>query len=99
MYITDLSHFLDNTGALGPKKGPALVFAQFQASVVAHASSAKGQGVPAPTCFKCKKVAVAATVAKDGAVVWTCPKCSVEGRISNWEASLWDLRDRPVLLS
>ena len=99
MYITDLIHFLDNTGALGPKKGPALVFAQFQASVVAHASSAKGQGVPAPTCFKCKKFAVAATVAKDGAVVWACPKCGVEGRISNWEASLWDLRDRPVSLS
>jgi ribosomal protein L37AE/L43A len=99
MYITDLSHFLDNIGTIGPKKGPALVFAQFLTNVVAHASSVEGQGVLAPTCFKCKKFTIEATVAKDGAVVWACPRCNVEGRISNWQASLWDLRDRPVSLS
>jgi hypothetical protein len=44
MHITDVSHFLDNTGAIGPKKGPTLVFAQFQTSLVAHASRVKGRG-------------------------------------------------------
>lgn len=33
--------------------------------------------------------------ADDGAIMWVCPLCLTEGRISNWQGSLWDLRDRP----
>ena len=95
MYITDLTHFLDKSGAIGPVKGPARAMAQFLVNVVTHASDAKGHALVAPTCFKCKKIAVEATRAHDDAVVWTCPACRTEGRISNWKGSLWDLRDRP----
>jgi hypothetical protein len=28
-------------------------------------------------------------------MVRVCPMCRTEGRISNWQGSLWDLRDRP----
>jgi len=35
MYITDLSHFLDEKGAIAPKSGPARRFAEFLADVVA----------------------------------------------------------------
>ncbi len=31
-------------------------------------------------------------------MVWICPMCRTEGRISNWQGSLWDLRDRPPAL-
>jgi len=95
MYISDLKHFLDERGAIGPVKGPALAMAQFQADVVAHASHITGQAPAAPTCFKCKKDTVAANLARDEAIVWSCPSCSAEGRISNWQGSLWDLRTRP----
>lgn len=96
MYITDLRHFLDATGAIGPTKGPARAMAQFQADVLAHASNATGQPPAAPTCFKCRKNMVEAAVARDSAIVWTCSNCGAEGRISNWQDSLWDLRDRPA---
>jgi hypothetical protein len=95
MYITDLTHFLDPSGAIGPVKGPARAMAQFHVDVVAHASVTTGQALAAPKCFKCKKRAVDATRAHDDAIVWTCPACHTEGRISNWQGSLWDLRDRP----
>ena len=95
MYITDLTHLLDESGAIGPVKGPARAMAQFLVGVVTHASGATGVPLAAPTCFKCKKIAVEAARAHDDAIVWTCPACHTEGRISNWKGSLWDLRDRP----
>jgi len=95
MYITDLTHFLDNSGAIGQIKGPALAMAQFQVEVVAHASDSAPESFPAPRCFKCKKADVVALKAADDAVIWICPKCQTEGRISNWQGSLWDLRERP----
>lgn len=95
MYITDLRHFLDAAGAIGPIKGPARAMAQFHADVVAHASNASGQAPAAPKCFKCKKSGVDARLAADAAIVWACPRCRTEGRISNWQGTLWDLRDRP----
>ena len=68
--------------------------AQFHVDVVAHASDVTSKALPAPRCFKCKKGAVEAVQAQDGAMVWVCPMCRTEGRISNWQGSLWDLRDR-----
>ena len=95
MYIADLTHFLDKTGAIGPVKGPARVMAQFHSDVVAHASDASAIALPAPRGSKCKKSAVEAVPAPDGAIIWACPSCRTEGRISNWQGSLWNLRDRP----
>ena len=95
MYITDLTHFLDKSGAIGPVKGPARTMAHFHVDAVAHASDNTSETLPAPKCFKCKKGVVEAVVAQDNAVVWVCPKCRIEGRISNWQGSLWDLRNRP----
>ena len=95
MYITDLTHFLDKSGAIGPVKGPARTMAQFHVDAVAHASDSTSETLPAPKCFKCKKGVVEAVLAQDDAVVWVCPKCRIEGCISNWQGSLWDLRNRP----
>ena len=56
MYITDLTHFLDKFGAIDPVKGPARTMAQFHVDAVAHASDSTSETLPAPKCFKCKKV-------------------------------------------
>ena len=69
MYITDLTHFLDNSGAIGQVKGPALAMAQFQVEVVAHASDSAPESFPAPRFFKCKKADVVALKAADDAVI------------------------------
>ena len=95
MYITDLTHFLDKSGAIGPVKGPARTMAQFHVDAVAHASDSTSETLLAPKWFKCKKGVVEAVLAQDNAVVWVCPRCRIDGRISNWQGSLWDLRNRP----
>jgi hypothetical protein len=95
MNITDFTHFLDKSGAIGPFKGPARAMAQFLIDVVAHASDCTSTILPTPKCFKCKKAAVEAVVAHDDAISRFCPACRIEGRISNWQGSLWDLRVRP----
>ena len=55
----------------------------------------QAETLPAPRCFKCNKGVVETCLAQDTAVVWVCPKCRIEGRISNWQGSLSDLRNRP----
>jgi hypothetical protein len=96
MYITDLKHLLDGHGAIGPTKGPARAMAQFQVDVVACTTDTSACAPNAPTCIKCRKSAVQTALARDEAVVWKCLRCDAEGRISNWQGTLWDLRDRPA---
>jgi hypothetical protein len=67
--------------------------AQFHADVVGHASDSTSENLPAPRCFRCKKAVVEAIVAQDNAIAWVWPMCRIEGRISNWQGSLWDLSD------
>lgn len=93
MYITDVRHFLDDKGAIGPQKGPAKVMADFHAGVISFATDFDDTGVMAPTCFKCKKAPVEFSLALDAAIFWHCPRCKVEGRIYNWQGTLWDLSD------
>ena len=94
MYTTGLTHFLDKSGAFGPIKGPSRTMAQFHVDAVAHVSETTSKTLPAPKCFKCEKGVVEAVLAQDNAVVWVRPKCRIEGRISNWQGSLRDLRNR-----
>lgn len=68
---------------------------QFNVDAVAHASDRTSTTLPAPKCFKCKKNVVEAVLTRDNAVVWVCPRRRIEGRISNWQGSLCDLRNRP----
>jgi ribosomal protein L37AE/L43A len=96
MYITDLRHFLDDSGAISVPEGYAGAMAQFQADLVANASDATEHPLAAPRCFKCKSGTVKADLAPDAAILWTCPKCGAEDRISHWRGSLWDLRHRPI---
>ena len=90
MYIIDATHYLDDKGAIAPQKEPARKFADFVGAVIAAATH-PGSEMVAPGCFKCRKAPVQPELARDGAVVWSCPRCATEGRISNWRGSLWDL--------
>ena len=95
MYITDARHFLDEKGAIAPRRGPAKAMADFHAGVIAYATDFDSAGMTLPRCFKCKKSTVAAALAQDDAILWHCPRCRAEGRISNWQGTLWDLSERP----
>lgn len=94
-YVCDLTHFLDDRGALGPDRGPARKLADFLAAVVAHATDfERPDEVPGPLCFKCRKRdarPVETMLTVDDFVVWRCLACGTEGQISNWQDSFWDL--------
>ncbi len=95
MYFTDARHFLDDKGAIAPLRGPAKAMADFHAGVIAYATDFDDVGVTLPRCFKCKKGKVEAALAQDDAIAWHCTGCQAEGRISNWQGTLWDLSERP----
>ena len=97
MYVTDLTHFLDEKGTIAPMPGPARRLAEFLGAVVATASappSAAGSWAKQCRCRKCKGV-ITAVIAPDDAIEWLCPSCGQEGRIANWRRSFWDLSEKP----
>ena len=96
MYITDARHFLDDKGAIAPSLGPARAMAEFHGGVIAYSTDFDDVGVLLPRCFKCKTGTVRSELAQDDAINWHCPGCHAEGRISNWQGTLWDLSDRPA---
>jgi hypothetical protein len=95
MYVIDAKHHLDDKGDIAPERGPARKMADFVTSVIAHASNFdRPDGTPGPVCFRCGKRdnrCVDTGIAEDDAVVWHCPACGTEGRISNWQGTFWDL--------
>jgi hypothetical protein len=96
MYITDLSHFLDEKGAIGPKSASARRFAEFLGRIVAAASTTAADGYASQCrCSKCKGM-ITAAIAPDDAIEWLCPGCGQQGRIANWRGSFWDLSDTPL---
>lgn len=95
MYITDARHFLDDKGAIAPRRGPAKLMAEFHAGLIAYATDFQDTGVLVPTCFKCRTSQVQFALAQDDAILWSCQGCDSEGRLSNWQGTLWDLSDRP----
>ena len=98
MYISDLKHFLDDKGAIGPQSGPARRIAEFLGNVVAAASAPDGldiEGLGECRCNKCKGTVII-EIAPDDTIEWSCVHCAQEGRISNWRGSFWDLSDKPA---
>ena len=95
MYVIDTTHFLNDKGNIGPEKGPTRKMANFITSVIAHASDFdRSDEVPGPVCFKCSKRddrRVETSMTDDDVVVWHCPTCGTNGRISNWQGTFWDL--------
>lgn len=91
VYVIDLNHYLDAKGAIAPERGPARKVADFLTTVVAHASEFdRPQDTPGPICFKCRKRdqrRVDTGLTEDDIVVWHCPACGTQGRISNWRGS------------
>ena len=59
MYVTDLTDFIDPSGAIGPVKGPAPAMAQFH--VDAHASDTTPNALPAKSSFEREEIQVRAT--------------------------------------
>ena len=96
VYMTDARHYLNDKGDIAAERGTtARKMADFMTSVIAHASDFdRPDDIPGPACFKCPKRddrCVEVGIAGDEVVVWHCPACGAQGRISNWQGTFWDL--------
>ncbi len=89
-----LPHLLQPNGTLAPFTGRGLRLAQYWAAIVAQASN-----YDEPTTLRCRRrpgrkpCARLLTIFFDvdsNDVLWFCPVCDDQGRISGWEDTFWD---------
>ncbi len=97
MYISNITHFLDEQGNI-PKQMPkeARELASFLALVVDfttqnNPSTLTNAGI---RCFNkgCHGQVKSALTPDNKEIHWFCPECENEGVISNWQGSKWDNR-------
>jgi len=94
-----LTDFLAPNGTIAPTTGRALRLAQFFAEIVAQASNYEE-----PTTIVCRRrpkrrpCGTPLTLFFDTDnfdVLWFCPSCDDNGRISGWQGTFWDNSDLP----
>ncbi len=102
-WITDMRHFLTEGGVLPDDiPVPALKQALFQGAIVAWLTGTAcsiGQGSRTnvncrrnPDRRPCLGEIVAMYEVASEAIIWECPLCGENGRISGWEGTPWDRR-------
>jgi hypothetical protein len=93
-WSVDLGDFLAPNGAIGPKSGRALRLAQFFTEIVAQASN-----YDEPTTLRCRRrpgrmpcggLLTLFFDVDNFDVLWSCPECDDNGRISGWKRTFWD---------
>ena len=98
-WIVDLRHMLLPNGTLGPLPPRALTLAQYWTEIVSQATN-----YDAPTTLRCRRrhgrrrcgelLTIFFDVDSED-VLWFCPHCRDQGRISGWQNSFWDHSDLP----
>lgn len=89
-----LPHLLEPNGTLAPLSGRSLRLAQFWTEIVAQASNYE-----ATTTLHCRRrperrpcggLFTLFFDVETFDVLWFCPVCDDQGRISGWEGTFWD---------
>ena len=99
-YITDITHYLDDEGEIAIESGAGLRFAEYLTYIISMMSHPP----PVPDEFKvkcrcrpkrkpCKGMIVGGTDPATGVIIWWCTECRVNGFISNWQGTMWDMSD------
>ena len=99
--VTNIRHFLDETGKLPKLPAEAKELVKFLADIIESATIAydRPATLADAKCRKCIKgkpcngeieVWVYADTNETG---WECLDCAEEGIIAHWEGTPWDLRD------
>ena len=97
MYISNMTHFLDDTGNI-PKEMPKQTreLASFMALVVDTTTKTCPQTLTTTDvrCFQkgCSGLIKSALRPDTGEIHWYCPDCENEGVISEWQKTKWDNR-------
>jgi hypothetical protein len=93
-YITDITHYLDDTGELAEMPGPVRKLASFLILLVDSTT----QAFPASeydTNIRCRADSCTGSIRTSLAtmteeIVWHCPDCGHSGVISNWQGTKWN---------
>ena len=97
MYISNMQHFLDETGNI-PKQMPkeARELASFMALVVDTTTKTLSSTLTSTDirCFEkgCHGLIKSEVLKANNEIHWVCSKCPNEGRISEWKLTKWDNR-------
>ena len=97
MYISNMTHFLDETGNI-PKQTPseARELASFLALVIDTTTKNSPFTLTQTEirCFEkgCKGLIKSEVMKENNDIHWVCSKCENEGRISGWNLTKWDNR-------
>jgi hypothetical protein len=98
-WITDLTHVLKDGRLPQDLPGPALKLFEYLGRIVAAVSGAepdKSLGVRCrrrPGRRPCPGEVEGYVVPETNAITWWCLMCGDNGLISNWEKTVWDLRE------
>ena len=94
-FVTDITHYLDDDGELPVEMpGPARKLASFLALVI----DATSQDIPADnhnTNIRCRQDGCtgsirASLMSVNDEITWSCPVCSHNGVIRNWQGTKWN---------
>ena len=97
MYISNMTHFLDETGNI-PKQMPseARELASFLTLVIDTTTKNSPFTLTQTEirCFEkgCKGLIKSEVMKENNDIHWVCSKCENEGRISGWKLTKWDNR-------
>ena|SRR5450759_1561354 len=97
MYISNMQHFLDETGNI-PKQMPkeARELASFLALVVDTSTKTLPSTLASTDirCFEngCHGLIKSEVLKPNNEIHWVCSKCQNEGRINEWQKTKWDNR-------
>jgi hypothetical protein len=97
-YVTDITHYLDDTGELAAMPGPARKLASFLVLLIDETT----QAVPAKdydTRIRCRTNACKGSIraslpSMTDEISWYCPECGHNGGIRNWKGTKWDQAKR-----
>jgi hypothetical protein len=93
-WVIDLRHYLQPNGNIAPLSPRGFRLAQFWANMVSEATQ-----FDEPTTLRCWRrpgrrlcgelLTIFFDIDNDD-VLWFCPRCQDEGRISGWQGTFWD---------
>lgn len=100
VWVTDLTHFLDEQGLIAPRQGRARRLAEHLTSIVAMTSAEpETPDDGSPGSIRCRRRPrrkpcpgfVDADYGPSLEIVWWCKHCGDRGVITEWSGSFWDI--------
>jgi hypothetical protein len=93
-YVTDITHYLDETGEVAQMPGPARKLASFLTLLIEAATGAPS-AVEHDSGIRCRTKACRGTIRTSlppsrNEISWHCPICGHNGVIRNWNNTRWN---------